>query len=68
MTAETNGGIDSMNSAEVLMPPSRSEPGLRAANTPNVQPMMMPMMAAIPASRIELAMASLRAATPRDCP
>ena len=44
----------------VLTPPSRSEPGLRAAITPRVQPMTMPRQAAIPARRRELAMAFLR--------
>ena len=36
--AEMNGGIDSITRAVVLMPPSRSEPGFSAANTPHVIP------------------------------
>ena len=56
----TNGGIDSTTRAVVLTAPSRIEPGFRAANTPNVQPTTMPMMAAMPARRSELAIASLR--------
>ena len=59
MIAETNGGMESATRAAVLTVPSRSEPGFSAAKTPNVQPMLMPMMTAMPASRSELAVASL---------
>jgi hypothetical protein len=52
--------MDRATSAVVLTVPSRIEPGFSAANTPNVQPMTMPRMAAIPARRSELAIASLR--------
>ncbi len=42
------------------MPPSRSDPGFSAANTPNVIPTLIPTSDAIPANRKELAIASLR--------
>ncbi len=56
----TNGGTDSITRAVELTVPSRIEPGRRAANTPNVQPIEMPRKTPMPDSRKELASASWR--------